>query len=448
MRKVNKQSFKMISRAILFKSIERKNPRDPQAPDRRILPKNALRGKSRFACTSHLLYLPLACLMIFAAAGCADDLPKGVKYEMLKEYSLDDLKRLTSAFLVRFLVGDMTDKIDPNAKYEGEVQLRVYKVSVTSAHPARANEKINLSGLLIVPPAEEERSYRRVVVPPSTYVEQGRAPTLQVANGSTDPDILFWLIEAFNHGYAVMILDYPGFGDSFGQCFIPYVEKESIVRTTVEYVEAALSVLRKEGYNTKGGLVISGYSLGAYVALQLAREYETNSAAYNDRPVDLVFVGGSPCKLLQEANLLRASDSMPHSFLFPLALQGYKENGYPHLVTADYLREPYASEAALHPDGLPWDFTNKTAELFTESFLKNEGQDEINRILADNSVKPWKNACTLIMFHGEDDETVYFDQARDFALEQEQYGGSVIFLKTPGTHTSIVIPFFCNYMTN
>jgi pimeloyl-ACP methyl ester carboxylesterase len=413
----------------------------------------------------YFMHLLVTCLMIFAMAGCSDDdksktlpdqtddLPEEVKYETLKEYSLDDLKRMESDFKKAYMTGnglDFLSFIDRNVSYEGKVQLRVYKVGVTSVHPARSDKKVNLSGLLIVPPLEKGRTYRRVVAPPYTYIMKNEAPTLRVANGNLDPHILFWLIEAFNHGYAVMIPDYPGFGDSFDQCFIPYVEKAPMVRTTVEYVDAALSVLKKEQYDPKGGFVISGYSLGAYVSLQLAREYETNNA-HKERSVDLLIVGGSPCNLLQEANLIRASESTPQSHLFPLTLLGYKENGYPHLVPSDYLREPYASGAALWLDGLHGDyeryFTNKTADLFTENFLKNEGQDEVNKILDDNSVKPWKNSCTLIMTHGQDDKTVYYDQASDFALEQERYGGSVTFQKTAGTHTGAGIWFFLKLYT-
>jgi pimeloyl-ACP methyl ester carboxylesterase len=396
-------------------------------------------------------------------ANCSDDddsakpdipvLPDHIKYETLKEYSLEDLKRLESDFKKAYTAGSILEFlsfIDGNVKYEGEVQIRVYKVAVVSDHPGKTGVKVNLSGLLIVPPFEEGRAYRQVVAPPYTYILKNEAPTLRVANDNLNPHILFWLIEAFNHGYAVMIPDYPGFGDSFGQCYIPYVEKEPMVRTTVEYVEAAQAILKEEKYEKKDGFIISGYSLGAYVSLQLAREFETNDAG-KTTPVDFLFAGGSPCNLLQEANLLRLSESLPQPYLFPLALLGYKKNGYPHLVMDDYLREPYASETAVRLDGLHEDFgdffTNKTSELFTGNFLKNEGQDEINKILEDNSVKPWGNSCTFMMIHGEDDETVYYDQARDFALEQEQYGGRVSFRKTDGTHTSAGLWFFLTLYT-
>jgi pimeloyl-ACP methyl ester carboxylesterase len=395
-------------------------------------------------------------------AGCSDAdhqetpetpvLQDHVKYEILKDYSFKDLKGLENEFKKEYIGSalEFLSLVDGSVKYEGEVRMCVYKVVVESDHPGKTGAKVNLSGLLITPPFEKGRAYRQVIAPPYTYVLKREAPTLRIADGNLEPHILFWLIAAYNHGYAVMIPDYPGFGDSFGQCYIPYVEKEPMVRTTIEYVKAAQSVLKKEKYEKKGGFIISGYSLGAYVSLQLAREFETNNI-YKEMPVDLLFTGGSPCNLLQEANLIRASESIPQPYLLPLALLGYKKNGYPHLVMGDYLREPYASEAATRLDGLHEDFgsffTNKTQDLFTANFMKNERQDEINKILADNRVTPWKNNCTFIMTHGESDQTVYYDQARDFALEQEQYGGSVSFNVTGGTHTSAGLWFFLKLYT-
>jgi pimeloyl-ACP methyl ester carboxylesterase len=375
--------------------------------------------------------------------------PDRITYETLKEYSFEDLKGLESAFKKEYTGGVFAflSLIDDRVRYDGPVQIRVYKVAVESESPDRSGTKITLSGILIVPPSEKARAYRQVIAPPYTYIMKNEAPVLRMAGDRPGPHILFWLIEAFNHGYAVMIPDYPGFGDSFGQCYIPYTEKEPMVRTTVEYVKAARAVLETEKYAKKGGFIISGYSLGAYVSLQLARELETNDA-YKEMPVDLLFTGGSPCDLLREAALIRASESMPQPYLFPLALLGYKNNGYPQLVMSDYLKEPYASEAAVYLDGVHDGygsfFTNKTSDLFTGNFMENRGQEEINRILDNNSVKPWRNKCRFIMTHGENDETVYYEQAKTFASEHEKYGGSVSFHTTSGTHTGAALWFFWN----
>jgi pimeloyl-ACP methyl ester carboxylesterase len=401
---------------------------------------------------SLLMLFLTACLTTFIA-GCSDKNeddptipdtpPDPVSSEILKEYSFDELKGMEKNLTGDFLSGFL-NIIGNQAKYEGNVQMRVYKVMLEAGDTGGSATKINLSGLLIVPPPDEGRKCRQVIAPTYTYVMKEDAPTVRVANDRPDAHLMFWLLEAYRYGYAVIIPDYPGFGDSYGQCYIPYVEKEAMVRTTTEYVEAARTVLAREKYAGEGGFIIAGYSLGAYVSLQLARAFET--AASGDMAVDLLVTGGSPCNLLQQAELIRKSVTLPQPHLLPLALLGYRKNSYPHLVMTDYLNEPYASGTAVYLDGQHGDyesfFTTNTSDLFTAKFLQNEGMDEMNRILADNSVRPWKNRCRFIMTHGADDATVYYEQAKDFAAEQEKYGGSVSFNRTLGTHTSAGMWFF------
>ncbi|MDR2917438.1 MAG: alpha/beta hydrolase [Tannerella sp.] len=403
---------------------------------------------------SYLLLLLAVCFLVFIPGCSKDDDPiepekplpeENFSYEILREYSFSELKKLENDFLKENIGISGSIIVGSNAKYDGDVQLRVYKVTMSSKSPNGSDKNITLSGVLVVPPQVEGREYRQVIAPPYTYIMKDEAPTLRIANNNIEPNLLFWMLEAYAYGYAVIVPDYPGFGDSYGQCYIPYVEKEPMVRTTVEFVEAAQSILEKEKYEKKGGFIISGYSLGAYVSLQLGREFETNSS-HKGKSVDFLIVGGAPCDLLQEANLIRASESMPQPYLFPLALLGYTKNGYQHLVMSDYLKEPYASQSAIYLDGQHDDFNSffpkNTQELFTEAFLKNENMDEVNSILEENSVKPWINSCKFIMTHGEDDETVYYAQARDFASAHNQNGGRVTFSKTSGTHTGAGGSFF------
>lgn len=419
-------------------------------------PETMMVGRKKWYPESCFILLLVACIPVFVPSCSKDDDPieqerplpeENIRYEILKEYTFNDLKNLEND-LKREYVGNALNFLSiagNKAKYEGDVQIRAYKVMLESESTDGSGAKANLSGVLIVPPLEDGRKYRQVIAPPYTYVIKDEAPTLRVAGNNLEPNLLFWLLEAYEYGYAVIIPDYPGFGDSYGQCYIPYVEKEPMVRTTIEYIKAAQYVLAKEKYEQKDGFIISGYSLGAYVSLQLAREFETNDS-YKDMIVDFLITGGSPCNLFQEASLIRVSGSMPQSYLFPLALLGYKKNGYPHLVMGDYLNEPYASQSAVYLDGQHDDFGDffpkETQTLFTEAFLKNENMEEINKILENNSVKPWINRCKFVMTHGEDDETVYYAQAKDFASRHIEKGGSVSFNTTSGTHTSAGIWFF------
>ena len=303
--------------------------------------------------------------------------------------------------------------------------------------------KLDLSGVLIVPPLDSGKTYRQVIAPAYTFISRDAAPSVRVAQDNLEEHLMFWILEAYRKDFAVIIPDYPGFGDSYGQCYIPYVEKDAMVSTTVQFVEASQEVLEKENYTQRGGLLISGYSLGAYVALQLAREYETNPLY--DNPIDYLLVGGSPCNLLQEADLIRRSTNLSQPYLFPLALLGFIKNGYPSLNINDYLKKPYASGSATYLDGqhdFEGYFPPLTTELFTENFINNVEMDEINRILDDNSVKPWPNKCQMMMTHGGDDRTVYYAQAQDFAKEMNEIGSNVSFLKTAGDHTVAGVIFY------
>jgi pimeloyl-ACP methyl ester carboxylesterase len=391
-----------------------------------------------------LIYILLLISALFSCGKNEDDIEVIVdntdnyRYEILRKYNFGELQAMEK--LIGLPIGFITF-VGTKPKYEGDTQVKIYKVMFQSENPNGNKQEITLSGLLIVPPLENGKSYRQVVAPPYTFISRDAAPTVRIEQDKLEEHLIFWIIEAYRYGYAVMIPDYPGFGDSYGECFIPYVEKSPMVRTTIEYVSVSRQILEKENYKQKEGLLISGYSLGAYISLQVAREIEIK----NLYKIDYLMVGGSPCNLLQEAELIRQSTILTQPYLFPLALLGFKKNGYQHLVMTDYLNEPYASEAALRLDG-QHEFENyfptRTSELFTDAFINNRGMDEVNRLLEENSVKPWQNKCKFQMTHGGDEVTVYYAQARDFSAAQNEVGGKVEFEKTSGSHTSAGILFY------
>jgi pimeloyl-ACP methyl ester carboxylesterase len=396
-----------------------------------------------------LIYLLPVIFVFFSCEKNSDDIEvvvdktESYRYEILREYSFGELQAMEKS---AGLPAGLISFVGTNPKYEGDTQVKVYKVMFPSENPDGSKREIDLSGLLIVPPLENGKSYRQVVAPAYTFISRDAAPTVRVERNRLEEHLIFWIIEAYRYGYAVMIPDYPGYGDSFGQCFIPYVEKNPMLRTTAEYVHISRQVLEKENYTQRDGLIISGYSLGAYISLQLAREIETK----NLYAVDYLIVGGAPCNLLQEAELIRRSENLSQPYLFPLALLGFGKNGYQSLVMNDYMNEPYASQAATYLDGQHGGFEDffpeKTSELFTDAFINSRGMDEINGILDENSVKPWPNKCKFLMTHGGDDVTVYYAQARDFAAAQNESGGKVDFEKTVGSHSSAGIWFYLRLM--
>ncbi|MDR2919408.1 MAG: alpha/beta fold hydrolase [Tannerella sp.] len=381
-------------------------------------------------------FLLLITLFIFIA--CSDDdvlsppeIPEEelqVDWKQVKKFTFEDLKEAAKTLGIQALLGN-------KPLYEGNIQMQALKVSCKSGHPDGSDQKIDLSGVILMPPATDSLTTHPVVLAlPYTYVKNTDSPTLQLTNynaADLEAFIAFWMIKA-SQGYIVVIPDYPGFGDSHGQCFIPYIESEPMIRTTYDFLQAAQITLNQNYFARKKTLIVTGYSLGGYVAASFARELETNSD-YN-YPVDLLFVGGAPFRLKQISDLVRASDELVTPYLMPYAIWGYKKNGYPDLKVGDILNEPYASTSDTYFDGNHSNigelFPKKVNELFTESYINATGETStyINRILDENSVKPWKNKCDFFVIHGKNDKTVYYANAEDYVAEHKSAGGSVDFI--------------------
>ncbi|MDO4702579.1 S9 family peptidase [Tannerella sp.] len=372
----------------------------------------------------------------------------GVKWKLLKEFTFAELKTAEKGLgLSAFsLIGN-------TPVFDGDIQLRAFKVMYSSANPNGSDEKITLSGVLLVPPAIDSATlHRQILAPPYTYVLDKQAPTRQLTDydaSTLEAYLIFWMWQA-SKGYVVMIPDYPGFGDSYGKCFIPYIEKKSMVRTTIDFVRASQKVLQENHYAKKKNMLVTGYSLGGFVATQVARELETN--LIDGLTVDLLLAGGTPCLLKDISDEVRTSETMPEPYLLPLAIYGYKKNGYHNLDVRRLLREPYASRLAVYFDGQSHtykEFPDKTHDLFTDAFIHNTNQanEQIDAILEANSLKPWTNRCEFVLIHGKDDRTVHFENAQAYAAKHRASGGKVTFIDVPGDHPRAGISYFIYLMS-
>lgn len=334
--------------------------------------------------------------------------------------------------------------------------VKAIKVTTRTPHPDRSGSYIDVSGVLLVPKKSlltNLKSFRIAVVPPPTYTYNNSAPSIAFQKMSLLGDDLslnflyFWILQA-QSGYVVFLPDYPGFGDSHGQCFHPYLDSKALVTSTLNLFKAAQRTLSANGYRYKKDIVISGYSQGAFVATSLAREIETNPA--HGYTVSLLVSGGTPCNLKHIADIVRYSGYTDHTFFLPYGMWGYKENAYPNLNVIDFLKEPYASESKAYYDGTHPDlneyFPHVPAEMYTEKFMKNLDIDAdisyMNQILEENSVKPWKNQCKFVMTHGMGDVSVYYQNAKDFADAHKEAGGEVTFYPTIGDHIVAYVPYF------
>ena len=417
--------------------------------------------------TISALLILMMMIFITSCSSEMDDVLQGEddissQLEEINSFSLDEVQRMKAELesqgieVPDILLTEEDEEPTTRGIFLDNPFVKAIKVSTKSLHPDRSGEYIDVSGVLLVPRKTlltSLKSFKIVVVPPPTYTSNASAPSIAFQKMSLvgkDWDLnflYFWTLQA-QSGCVVFIPDYPGYGDSHGKCFHPYLDAESLVNSTIDLLKAAQKTLSANGYRYKSDLAISGYSQGGFVAALLAREIETNPK--HNLSVNLLVTGGTPCNLKDIADAVRHSDYLQDSYFLPFGLWGYKENAYPDLKVSDFLLEPYASESKSYYDGthsnLSEYFPHEPNKVYTEKFLKYMDIDPdmayINQILDENSVKPWKNKCRFVMTHGMADVSVYYQNAKDFAEAHKDAGGKVTFYPTIGDHVVGFLPYY------
>ncbi len=323
--------------------------------------------------------------------------------------------------------------------------LRTIKVSVKVPNPDGSDSEIDASGVLVVP-VEATDSLRFIISPVPTFTQNSAAPS-NIFAGEVPllyQDFLnylyFFAINAAQ-GCAILFPDYPGYGDSYGQCYHPYLVRDPMVSSTITLAQAAQEVLTDNDYLYKREVIVTGYSQGGFVATAVGRELDLNGEAYN-LPINLLVSGGTPAYLKTVVDVARTTLDLPLAFVFPYALLGYKENGYSDLDLSELLNSPYDTTCYEYLNG-QYSVTECIAYfpltnigLFTADVIAdNESNASVayeNRIVEENSIEPWVNNAPVIFIHGLLDEAVYYENITGFVADMETLGG------TPELHTDLL----------
>lgn len=330
--------------------------------------------------------------------------------------------------------------------------VKAIKVSTTTTHPNGSGEKIKISGVILVPKYYFGQ-LRMLIAPVPTYTANKQAPSIIFKNLSykSKDDVnhlYFWTLQALQ-GFAVLFPDYPGFGDSYDDCFIPYLVQKPMVSSTIDLIKASQKVLTNNKYKYKSELIITGYSQGAYVSTALTKELETNTK--HKLNVKLSVLGGTPVNLEQITNRIIESKTLTTPHLIPYALMGFKHNelNYP-INLSDVLNSPYDEKTIEYFNGTYTNVVTKypkeVDKLFTSEFInefdENPKFDNLHYLLEKNTIQPWKNKCKIYMIHGKNDYCVYYDNAKDFANAQNKLGGKITFKTTSGNHSTAAPAYY------
>ena len=383
--------------------------------------------------------------------------------ENLKDITASDMETMIDILKESGVDSDMLDNIDIYASEPSSLRstpsvmnilVRTMKVTTKIKHPDGSGKDITVSGVLLVPRISFS-PLRILVGSPPTYLNNSEAPTnmfksLSLIRDNGEINYLYFFTLQATQGFAVLFPDYPGYGDSYGEGVMPFACKEPLVNSTIELVKAAQEILKKNKYSYKKELILTGYSLGAYVATSLYQKLENDA----NMPVKLTIAGGSLLDFSAIFDRARSSDTFADPLTFPFVLLAYSKYEDKSLVIKDMLKSPYCDMPYLEKafDGTNSTskindmFPSKVSDLFTDivlnEFNTNPKLNSIRHLLDKNCIKPWKNKHIIEFIHGMNDNTSYYDITKNFYEEQKKLGGDVKFTPVIGDHMTAALGYY------
>jgi pimeloyl-ACP methyl ester carboxylesterase len=240
-----------------------------------------------------------------------------------------------------------------------------------------------LSGLLMLPKAAPKGL---VLYYHGTIRDRDLAPSRYVGkNGEQHLEAEFVMVAFAAGGYAVVMPDYLGLGDS--QCVHPYPNGEANCRSGMDIIEPARSVAKRQRVPVGKNLYVTGYSEGGGVAMCTVRSLERSRrliptmAAPMSGPYDL---SGETAQ-----SLLRGNQS-PEGLgtkLFLLAYASYSAlNNLNQIDLKDYFAPSFATYVP-YVFGLKMDDVGM-AKKFVVKALQMGALKSIDRVLS----KPFRDA--------------------------------------------------------
>ena len=299
-------------------------------------------------------------------------------------------------------------------------KVKGYRVKYVTVDPYRKTERIEVSGLVLVP--SEHYSLPLLAYFHPTLLRKNQAPSLiSPSLLSSDPftDDRIMMILLALQGYIVFAPDYVGYGSSENNIH-PYLYKPAVSQTAKSLLNALESALDEQHIPFKRDLFIAGYSQGGHGALAFAESMQKNPMDFS---IKAVFAGGGPYDLLYtiRQQLDKQTFSKIMLALSSLLLQSYsyiyrwnlddivRRNSYSDVISSVFKYDDLLSSVR----GLP----AKPNSLFRSQFLeeiqdKDDRYNPFSKPLEQNSVYDWTPDFPILLYHGREDDIVPYNNMR------------------------------------
>ncbi len=323
-------------------------------------------------------------------------------------------------------------------KYDVDFYKVVYKTNYNG-------NMIDVSGLLAIP--------KNFPGTPSMLSAQ-HGTMFRYADAPSNFPTAFTGFELFAAGgFVTLIPDYIGFGVSTNIKH-PYYDMQLSGTTVVDMIKATKHYLETQKFAITNRLFLIGYSEGGYVTMAAQKELETNNTT--TLPITAVAAGAGGYDLTGMLSAISTSSTYENPAYLALILQSYNTTYSWKRPYSDFFKEPYASKIPALLDGsknqaeVNSELTTSTSALFNPTFYANltvpTAETTLKQALTNNSFLTWVPKSPTRLYHGTDDEAVFYSTTVSTYNRFKAAGASnVEFITIPnGTHTSSIEPMMLN----
>lgn len=267
---------------------------------------------------------------------------------------------------------------------------------------------------------------------------QGKAPLISLQHGTTflkseAPSVRggFQGMEFFaSAGYVTLMPDFIGYGKS-SSVFHPYYDRQYAASAVIDLIKASKEFLDSKRISHSEKLFLAGYSEGGYVTLAAAKEIEENSA--HNLSLTAVAAGAGGYDLPDMLKGITSANHYAYPSYLAFVLMAYNYTYDWNKPLSYFFRQKYAEALSKYMDGnysggyinskLTTDIPTLFDPGFYERLQREEGERELKKALAENSVAGWKTEVPIRLFHGTKDEIIPW-QNSERTLDQFKAAGS------------------------
>ncbi|MGF1586257.1 MAG: alpha/beta hydrolase family protein [Bacteroidales bacterium] len=245
-------------------------------------------------------------------------------------------------------------------------------------------------------------------------------------------------------GFIIILPDYLGYGVS-NHIDHPYEHGKSLATASRDMLRAFKEFdLLDDGFQAGEKLFLTGYSEGGYATMALLKLLEEEHS--NEFKVTAATAGaGAYNKTAFAKHIMESNTRLTYINSFLWVLDTYNNIYGLNRPYNHFFNEPYAG--TIEAGGVFANTQRNPSILFTDEFRSGilQGTDsQFLNVLADNDNYDWKPVTPLRLYHGTDDDYVfYFNSVTAYDAMKERGSSSVSFSSIQGgNHNTSLFDYF------